>query len=138
MKHLVAATDGRGFVIKSDDLVAEKRTGKQVLVMDAGGEAACCIPAEGDSVAVIGENRKLLVFPLEQLPEMTRGRGVSLQGYRDGGLADVKVFTASTGLTWKIGERVRLETDLTTWRGNRAGAGRQPPNGFPKSNRFGD
>jgi topoisomerase-4 subunit A len=138
MKHLVAATDGRGFVIKSEDLVAEKRTGKQVLVIDAGGEAACCIPAEGDSVAVIGENRKLLVFPLEQLPEMTRGRGVSLQGYRDGGLADVKVFTASTGLTWKIGERVRLETDLTTWRGNRAGAGRQPPNGFPKSNRFGD
>jgi topoisomerase-4 subunit A len=138
VKHLVASTDGRGFVVKSEDLVAEKRTGKQVLMVDSPNEAACCIPAAGDTVAIIGENRKLLVFPLEQLPEMTRGRGVGLQGYRDGGMADVKVFKASSGLTWKLGERVRMETDLTTWRGNRAGAGRQPPNGFPKNNRFGD
>ncbi|MBC9175408.1 DNA topoisomerase IV subunit A [Pseudoroseomonas ludipueritiae] len=138
VKHLVASTDGRGFIVKSEDLVAEKRTGKQVLVVESGQEAACLIPADGDTVAVIGENRKLLVFPLEQLPEMTRGRGVALQGYRDGGMADVKVFQATAGLSWKVGERVRLETDLTAWRGNRAGAGKQPPHGFPKNNRFGE
>ena len=137
-RHLLAATDGRGFIVKSEDLVAEKRTGKQVLVVEPPQEAARCIPVEGDTIAVIGENRKLLVFPLEQVPEMTRGRGVALQGYRDGGMADVKVFNAKQGLTWRIGERVRTETDLTTWRGNRAGAGKQPPNGFPRSNRFGD
>jgi topoisomerase-4 subunit A len=138
VKHLVASTEGRGFIVKSEDLVAEKRTGKQVLVVDSGQEAACLITADGDTVAVIGENRKLLVFPLEQLPEMTRGRGVALQGYRDGGMADVKVIHATAGLSWKVGERVRLETDLTAWRGNRAGAGRQPPHGFPKNNRFGE
>lgn len=138
VKHLVASTEGRGFIVKSEDLVAEKRTGKQVLVVENGQEAACLIPADGDTVAVIGENRKLLVFPLEQLPEMTRGRGVALQGYRDGGMADVKVIHATAGLSWKVGERVRLETDLTAWRGNRAGAGRQPPHGFPKNNRFGE
>lgn len=138
VKHLAASTEGRGFIVKSEDLVAEKRTGKQVLVVESGQEAACLIPVDGDTVAVIGENRKLLVFPLEQLPEMTRGRGVALQGYRDGGMADVKVFHSSAGLSWKVGERVRLETDLTAWRGNRAGAGKQPPHGFPKNNRFGE
>jgi topoisomerase-4 subunit A len=138
VKHLVASTEGRGFVVKSEDLLAEKRTGKQVLVVDSGQEAACLIPVDGDTVAVIGENRKLLVFPLEQLPEMTRGRGVTLQGYRDGGMADVKVIHATAGLSWKVGERVRLETDLTAWRGNRAGAGKPPPHGFPRNNRFGE
>jgi topoisomerase-4 subunit A len=137
-KYLVASSDGRGFIVKSDDLVAEKRTGKQVLLVESPAEAARLIPVEGDSVAVIGDNRKMLVFPLEQVPEMVRGRGVALQGYKDGGMADVKTFTATVGLSWKIGDRVRLETDLTTWRGNRAGAGKQPPNGFPRSNRFGD
>ncbi|PHK96828.1 DNA topoisomerase IV subunit A [Pseudoroseomonas rhizosphaerae] len=136
-KYLVAADDGRGFVVRSEDLVAEKRTGKQVLTLEAPNEAAACVPVEGDTVAIIGTNRKLLVFPLEQVPEMTRGRGVALQGYRDGRLSDVKVFQGTAGLSWRIGERVRLETDLTTWRGNRAGAGRQPPNGFPRNNRFG-
>lgn len=137
VKHLVASTDGRGFIVKSEDLLAEKRTGKQILVVDSGNEAACLIPAAGDTVAVIGDNRKLLVFPLEQLPEMTRGRGVALQGYRDGGMADVRVFPGSAGLSWRVGERVRLETDLTTWRGNRASAGKAPPHGFPRNNRFG-
>ncbi len=137
-RYLVASTEGRGFMVKSEDLVAEKRTGKQVLMVDAPVEAAACVPVDGDSIAVVGENRKLLVFPLEQVPEMVRGRGVVLQGYKDGGMADVKVFDGKVGLSWRIGERVRLETDLTTWRGNRAGAGRQPPNGFPRSNRFGD
>ncbi|WP_203074283.1 DNA topoisomerase IV subunit A [Falsiroseomonas ponticola] len=136
IRYLVAGQDGKGFLVKAEDLLAEKRTGKQVLVLDPGKEAACCKVAEGDMVAVIGDNRKLLVFPLEQVPEMTRGRGVQLQGYKDGGLADVQVFAAKAGLRWKYGSGVRTETDLREWRGNRAGAGKQPPNGFPRSNRF--
>ena len=136
-RFLVAASDGRGFLVKGEELLAEKRTGKQVLVVERPAEAALCVPAEGDAVAVIGDNRKLLVFPIEQLPEMARGRGVQLQAYRDGGLADAKVFTLKEGLSWRIGERVRVEGDLRPWRGNRAGAGKAPPNGFPRSNRFG-
>ncbi|SHJ35239.1 topoisomerase-4 subunit A [Roseomonas rosea] len=137
MRFLLASRSGRGFVAKSEDLLAEKRTGKQVLVVDAPDMLAVCAPVEGDTVAVVGENRKLLVFPLEQVPEMTRGRGVALQGYRDGGLSDVKVFDARRdGLTWRIGDRTRTETALAPWRGNRGGAGKMPPNGFPKSNRF--
>jgi topoisomerase-4 subunit A len=137
-RFLLATTDGKGFVVKSADLLAERRTGKQVLVVDPGRPAALCVPAEGDTVAVVGDNRKLLLFPLDQVPEMARGRGVQLQSYKDGGLSDAKVFTRKDGLTWRSGERTRLETDLAPWRGNRAGAGRMPPNGFPRSNRFGD
>ncbi|MCA3364655.1 MAG: DNA topoisomerase IV subunit A [Roseomonas sp.] len=136
LRYLVAASDGKGFLVKAEDLLAEKRTGKQVLNVDPPVEAAVCAPAEGDSVAVIGENRKLLIFPLDQVPEMTRGRGVQLQSYRDGGLADAKVFTRKEGLSWMLGERTRTETDLRAWVGNRAGAGKAPPNGFPRSNRF--
>ena len=136
LRYLVAASDGKGFLVKGEDLLAEKRTGKQVLNVDPPAEAAVCAPAEGDSIAVIGENRKLLIFPIDQVPEMTRGRGVQLQTYRDGGLADVKVFTRKEGLSWALGERTRVETDLRAWVGNRAGAGKAPPNGFPRSNRF--
>ena len=136
LRYLVAASDGKGFLVKAEDLLAEKRTGKQVLNVDPPVEAAVCAPAEGDCVAVIGENRKLLIFPIDQVPEMTRGRGVQLQSYRDGGLADAKVFTRKEGLSWVLGERTRTETDLRAWVGNRAGAGKAPPNGFPRSNRF--
>ncbi len=137
-RFLVAGSDGRGFVTPAAELLAERRTGKQVLLLEAGRKAAVCVPAEGDTVAIIGENRKLLVFPLEQVPEMARGRGVQLQSYKDGGLADAKVFTRKDGLSWRRGERLRVETDLAPWRGSRAGTGRLPPNGFPKTNRFGD
>ena len=136
LRYLVAASDGKGFLVKGEDLLAEKRTGKQVLNVDPPAEAAVCAPADGDSIAVIGENRKLLIFPIDQVPEMTRGRGVQLQTYRDGGLADVKVFTRKEGLSWALGERTRVETDLRAWIGSRAGAGKAPPNGFPRSNRF--
>ncbi len=135
-RFLVAASDGKGFVVKGEDLLAEKRTGKQVLNVDGATEAAICTPVEGDTVAVIGDNRKLLVFPLEQVPEMTRGRGVQLQAYRDGGLSDAKVFAKAEGLSWTLGGRTRTETDLRPWAGNRAGAGKAPPNGFPRANRF--
>ena len=136
-RFLVAATDGKGFLVEGTELLAEKRTGKQVLVLEGTTRAALCIPAEGDHVAVLGDNRRLLVFPMEQLPVMTRGRGVQLQSYKDGGLADAKVFTRADGLSWRLGDRLRVEPDLTTWRGNRAGAGKAPPNGFPRTNRFG-
>jgi topoisomerase-4 subunit A len=136
LRYLVAASDGKGFLVKGEDLLAEKRTGKQVLNVDPPAEAAVCAPAEGDSIAVMGENRKLLIFPIDQVPEMTRGRGVQLQSYRDGGLSDAKVFTRKEGLSWVLGERTRVETDLRAWVGNRAGAGKAPPNGFPRSNRF--
>jgi topoisomerase-4 subunit A len=88
-------------------------------------------------VAVIGDNRKLLIFPLEEVPEMNPGRGVTLQKYKDGGLSDVKAFNLAEGLTWKSGERVRTETDLRDWIGERAQAGRLPPRGFATNNKFG-
>jgi topoisomerase-4 subunit A len=135
-RFLVAASDGKGFIVKGEDLLAEKRTGKQVMNIDPPTEAALCIPAEGDTVAVIGDNRKLLVFPIDQVPELSRGRGVQLQAYRDGGLSDAKVFNRADGLSWTLGERTRTEADLRPWLGNRAGAGRAPPNGFPRGNRF--
>ncbi len=133
---LVASSDGRGFLVKETEVVAQTRNGKQVLNVSAKAEAAVCRPAEGDTVAVIGRNRKLLIFAAEELPEMTRGRGVMLQKYRDGGLSDAKLFHKAEGLSWKIGERTRTETDLTGWIGKRAQAGRLPPAGFPRSNKF--
>jgi topoisomerase-4 subunit A len=139
-KLLVASAEGRGFIVKSDDVAGNTRKGKQVLNVDADGRLALVAPAEGTHVAVIGENRKLLVFPLMQVPEMARGRGVRLQKYRDGGLADGKVFALAEGLTWKDTSGrtwTVIETDLRDWIGNRAEAGRLPPKGFPKNNRFG-
>ncbi|SUE44114.1 DNA topoisomerase 4 subunit A [Roseomonas gilardii subsp. rosea] len=136
LKFLLASKAGRGFIAKAEDLLAEKRTGKNVLTVEAPDRLFVVADVEGDSVAVIGDNRKLLVFPLEQVPEMSRGRGVTLQGYKDGGLSDVKVFRRAEGLTWQLGGRTRTETALSGWLGNRAGAGKLPPNGFPKSNSF--
>ena len=137
LRHVVASSAGRGFIVKSEDMLAEKRTGKTVLNLKPGEEAAFCVPAEGDHVAVIGENKKLLVFPLDQLPEMARGAGVMLQKYRDGGLKDLKLFRLADGLTWKLGDKTRTETNLRDWLGERAQAGRMPPNGFPRSGKFG-
>ncbi len=135
-RYLMASDAGRGFVVAAADLLAEKRTGKQVLNLKPGEAALLCAPAEGDHVATIGTNRKLLVFPLDQVPELSRGAGVLLQKYRDGTLADAKVFRLEDGLTWRLGDKVRTETDLRPWLGMRAQAGRLPPNGFPKSGRF--
>jgi topoisomerase-4 subunit A len=136
-KYLIASNTGRGFIVPAAELLAEKRTGKQVLNLKPKEEAALCVPADGDHVAIIGENRRLLVFPLDQVPEMARGAGVILQRYKDGELSDVKVFRLADGLTWKLGERVRTETDLRPWLAERGTAGRLPPNGFPKTPKFG-
>jgi topoisomerase IV subunit A len=135
-KLLVASSDGRGFVVAEKDVMAQTRAGKQVLNVSGSVEAAVCTPVMGDSVAVVGDNRKMLVFPLEELPEMTRGRGVMLQRYSTGGLADVLVFDSAQGLAWRIGDRTRVETAIEDWLGKRAQAGRKVPRGFPKNTRF--
>ncbi|MEA2772503.1 MAG: topoisomerase subunit [Acetobacteraceae bacterium] len=136
-RYLIASNTGRGFIVPAAELLAEKRTGKQVLNLKPKEEAALCVPAEGDHVAIIGENRRLLVFPLDQVPEMARGSGVILQRYKDGNLSDVKIFRLTDGLTWKLGDRVRTETDLRPWLAERGTAGRLPPNGFPRTPKFG-
>ncbi|WP_188610533.1 DNA topoisomerase IV subunit A [Chelatococcus reniformis] len=139
-KLLLSTTDGRGFVAPADDIVANTRKGKQVLVVDAPAKLALCVPAEGDHVAIVGQNRKLVIFPTVQMPEMSRGKGVRLQRYRDGGVSDAKVFNLADGLTWKDTSGrtwTVIATDLTEWIGNRAEAGRLPPKGFPRNNKFG-
>ena len=139
-KFLIASHDGQGFVVNEDDCVGNTRKGKQVLNVSAPNEAAALAHVDGDTVAVIGENRKMLVFPLDQVPEMAKGKGVRLQRYKDGGLSDITTFTAKDGLTWKDSAGREFSAtwkELTEWRGNRADAGRLPPKGFPKSNKFG-
>ncbi len=136
LRYLVASSASRGFVVAAADLIAEKRTGKQVLNVRPDEAAVLCVPAEGDHVAIIGTNRKLLVFPLSQVPDLSRGSGVLLQKHRDGKLADAKVFRLADGLTWRLGEKTRTETALQDWIGARGQAGRMPPNGFPKTGRF--
>ncbi len=135
-RFLVASSSGRGLVVRSDDLLAEKRTGKQVLNVKPGEHAALCVPADGDHVAIVGTGRKLLVFPLEQVPELTRGSGVILQRYRDGSVSDAKVFRLADGLTWQLGEKTRTEKTLDVWLGDRGQAGRTAPTGFPRTGRF--
>jgi topoisomerase-4 subunit A len=142
MKLLVASSDGRGFVTSGEATLGETRKGKQLVNLRPGAHVAVVRHvAEGaDAVAVIGENRKMLVFPLAELPELARGQGVTLQRYRDGGLSDALAFQLSEGLSWALGGesgRVRTESDLTPWRAARGAAGRMPPMGFPRSNRFG-
>ena len=136
IRYLVATGSGRGFLVAGAELGSERRAGKQILNVKPGETAAFCVPADGDHVALIGENRRLLIFPLNQIPDMTRGAGVILQRYKDGGLSDTKVFRIAEGLTWRLGERVRTETDLREWLGERAQAGRMPPNGFPRGLKF--
>ena len=138
-KLMVSSSIGRGFVIGSDEMIANTRKGRQVLNVDAGEVTKLVVPVEGDHVATIGENRKLLVFPVAQIPEMGRGKGVRLQKYKDGGIVDAKTFTLADGLTWlDTSSRTWTvtEADLREWIGNRAEAGRLPPKGFPKSSRF--
>lgn len=137
-KLLVAATSGHGFTVKSDDVLAQTKSGKQVLNVSGVSEAALCrvIDPAHDHLAVIGKNRKMLVFPLDEVPEMGRGKGVILQKYKDGGISDVKSFTLEAGLEFKYGAGATVVEDISPWVGKRASAGRLPPNGFPKNNRF--
>jgi topoisomerase-4 subunit A len=135
-KLLVAADDGRGFIVPEKEILSQTKNGKQCLLVKENVEALICTPVTGDHVAVIGQNRKMLIFKLDQIPEMTRGVGVMLQRYKDGGLSDAKVFKLKAGLSWYSAGREKTETALKPWIGERAGAGVMPPNGFPRSNKF--
>ena len=139
-KMLAATSDGRGFIVGQDEMIGGTRKGKVLMNPDDGAKAALLAPAQGDHVAVVGQNRKLVVFPLDQVPEMARGKGVRLQRYKDGGISDVRVFAMAEGLSWTDSAGrvfVVAKADLKEWIGNRADAGRLPPRGFPKNNRFG-
>ncbi|WP_323810239.1 DNA topoisomerase IV subunit A [Sphingobium baderi] len=138
---LLAASDGRGFVAAMGDVIAETRKGKQVVNVRAGAKLTVVRPIaqDADSVAVVGENRKLLVYSLTEMPRMARGQGVQMQRYRDGGLSDAIAFRFADGLSWTMGGetgRTRTEADMTPWRVARGAAGRMPPTGFPRDNRF--
>jgi topoisomerase IV subunit A len=138
-KFLLASAKGRGFVVPEDECLANTRKGKQVLNVTAPDAARAVAIATGELAASIGENRKMLIFPLDQVPEMARGRGVRLQRYKDGGLSDVKTFKAEEGLSWTdtAGRAFSLTlAELADWRGNRADAGRLAPKGFPRTNTF--
>ena len=140
-KLLLAASDGKGFIVAAADTVAETKKGRQVMAPRPGAKLKVvrAIPAASDHVAAVGDNRKLLIFPIAQVVEMSRGQGVTLQKYKDGGLSDVIAFRLADGLSWQMGgkgDRMRTESVLTDWLGDRAQAGRLPPNGFPRDNRF--
>jgi len=138
-KFLLASAQGRGFIVAEDECLANTRKGKQVLNVTPPDAARALAVVEGELVASIGENRKMVIFPLDQVPEMTRGRGVRLQRYKDGGLSDLKAFKAEEGLSWTdAASRAFSLTlkELADWRGNRADAGRLAPKGFPRTNTF--
>ena len=139
-KLLVVSTAGNGFIVAESELVANTRKGKQIMNVSLPDEMRLAVPVSGDHVAVVGENRKLLVFPLSQLPEMGRGKGVRLQRYKDGGVSDVRCFTLADGLTWEDSAgrtHTRNDAELTEWKADRASAGRLVPKGFPRSGKFG-
>ncbi|HCY02973.1 MAG TPA: DNA topoisomerase IV subunit A, partial [Erythrobacter sp.] len=138
---LLAADTGKGFGATTDDLLAETRKGRQVVNLkgDARLAVARVIDAAHDHVAVVGDNRKLVVFNLEELPQLSRGQGVTLQRYRDGGLSDAITFTLDEGLSWTMGGkegRTRTEGEMWQWKVARGGAGRMSPQGFPRDNTF--
>lgn len=136
-KLLVVADTGRGFIVDSDQVVASTRGGKQVLNVSSGKAAFCLHITEGvDTIAVIGKNRKLLCFPISEIPEMTKGQGVMLQKYKDGHISDIHLFKREDGLSWSLGAKTRTETNITPWFGHRATSGRLPPIGFPRNNKF--
>ncbi|WP_069301261.1 DNA topoisomerase IV subunit A [Neptunicoccus sediminis] len=138
-KLLVASSAGDGFVVAEDDVIAQTRTGRQVLNVRNDVKALVCTPVEGDHVACVGENRKVLVFPVSELPELGRGKGVRLQKYKDGGLSDAKTFNLAEGLSWlDPAGRTRTQIELDEWIGKRASAGRMAPRGFPRDNKFTD
>ena len=135
-KMMLISTDGRGFIVNQDEAQAQTRAGKQVMNPGDKVTARFCLPFTGDGLALVGDNRKLLIIPLVDIPEMVRGRGVTLQKYKDGVLADARIITLAEGLSWPSGSRVRTEPDLTAWKTGRGSSGRMVPNGFPRPTRF--
>ena len=140
MKRVIASRAGNGFIVAEDELIANTRKGKQVLNVSGTDEAALITPVAGDMIAAIGQNRKMILFPLAELPEMARGKGVRIQKYKDGGISDLKTFVRTEGLSWTDSSGrtfVKGVAELADWLGDRAQAGRQAPQGFPRNNKFG-
>ncbi|WP_368518598.1 DNA topoisomerase IV subunit A, partial [Rhizobium sp.] len=138
-KQMIASTAGNGFIVAEAELVANTRKGKQIMNVSYPDETKLLVPISGDHVAVVGENRKMVIFPLAQVPEMSRGKGVRLQRYKDGGIADIRCFLIAEGLTWEDSAGrtfTKTKDELVEWLGDRAGAGRAVPKGFPRSGRF--
>ena len=136
-KFLVASSKGDGFIISETETNAQTKNGKQILNLKDGAKAIVCKTLNGDHIACIGENRKMLIFPISDLPEMTRGKGVRMQKYKDGGLSDASTFNISSGLSWRgPADRQRTETKLEDWISKRASSGRMAPRGFPRDNKF--
>jgi topoisomerase-4 subunit A len=135
---ILISSAARGFTVKADDILAQTKSGKQVLVLDSGERPLACLPLHGDHVAIIGQNRKLLVFSAAELPVMGRGKGVMFQKYKDGTISDIKVITLSDGLKWIRAGKEYHQKDLIAWLGKRASAGRLAPLGFPRTNKFED
>ena len=137
-KIFLAASNGKGFIVNSDDVIASTKGGKQIMQLVGDNKCVVCKLLEvGNMVAVIGTNRKLLVFGIDEMPEMKRGQGVTLQKYRDAQLSDVKIFGSEEGLSWSLGNKTRLETQIMSWQAKRGSVGKMPPTGFPKDNKFG-
>jgi topoisomerase-4 subunit A len=138
VKYLLASRDGRGFIVPGSETLAQTKNGKQIMHVETNGDAVLCreVGAGHDHVAVVGQNRKMLVFKLDQVPEMAKGKGVILQKYKDGEISDVKTFKLKDGLTFTSGTREMSVPNVKEWIGERAQAGKLPPNGFPRSNRF--
>ena len=137
---LLVSREGYGFTVPEGEVVANTRKGRQVMNVKSPDEARLCLTVSGDHLAIVGDNRKLLVFPLVEVPEMTRGKGVRLQRYKDGGVSDAKTFAMEAGLTWTDSAGrgfTRSQAELIEWIGNRAGAGRMVPKGFPRTGKFG-
>ena len=136
-KLLVASSVGDGFIVREEEVIAQTRSGKQVLNVKGDAKAQVCKPATGDHVAIVGENRKMLIFPSTELPELSRGKGVRLQKYKDGIMSDATTFDLSKGLSWlDPAGRTRTESELGEWISKRASAGRMAPRGFPRDNKF--
>jgi topoisomerase-4 subunit A len=136
VKMLFASSNGKGCIIDSSQMLSSTKAGKMIFTVGDGVVAHSCQRVLGDMVAVIGDNRKLLIFPINQIPEIAKGQGVVLQRYKGAQLSDIRTFNLSDGLSWDLGARTRLETDLTTWISNRGGIGKFPPVGFPRNNKF--
>jgi topoisomerase IV subunit A len=136
VKYIIASKTGRGFIVKSEDLIAQTKNGKQILNLKQEDRAVAISEYLGSSVAVIGLNRKLLIFESSEIPEMSKGRGVILQKFKDGGISDITSFDPKDGLSWKSGDKIRTEKELAPWIGKRSQSGRLAPKGFAKSNKF--
>ena len=132
--HLIVATDkGHGFKVNADNIIAQTKSGKHIINVKGDNKAKVCKKIDGDTIAVVGNNRKLLVYSIDEVPELNKGKGVILQRYKDGTLSDITTFNKEDGIIWKMtGGRQRTEKDLLTWQGKRGGAGRMVPNGFPR------